>query len=64
MAKKVPAWVIRRAIKRSHRNCAAKKVFKTIAEADAFAKQFNGHQRVYPCRVCGEFHLTTVKEKK
>lgn len=49
----------RRARKRSERNCRAKKVFKTIADADAFAKQFNGHQTVYPCRVCGEYHLTT-----
>lgn len=62
--KKPQPWMIQRAIKRSRRNCAAKKVFKTIAEADAFAKQFNGHQTVYPCRVCGEYHLTTQHAKE
>ncbi len=59
MSGQPPAWVTRRAIKRSKRNCASKKVFKTIAEAEAMAKQYQ--QRIYPCRECGEYHLTTQK---
>lgn len=54
-----PSWMIERAIRRSRRNCAAKAVYRTIAEAEEFARQFNGAQTVYPCRECGEFHLTT-----
>ena len=56
-------WMRRRAVKRSIRNCMAKKVFKTVDEAAAFAKQFNGGQTVYPCRVCGDYHLTTQSKE-
>lgn len=58
--RKTQPWMIARAIKRSQRNCAAKVVYKTIADADAAAKKYN--QQVYPCRICNEFHLTSIKE--
>lgn len=60
---RTPSWIIRRAIKRSVRNCEAKKVFKAVDEAAEYAKQFKGNMTVYPCRVCGHYHLTTNKKE-
>lgn len=57
---KTPKWAIRRAIKRSIRNCMDKTVYKTIAEAEAAVKKY--HQRMYICPVCKEYHLTSNME--
>lgn len=62
MSKKTPGWIVRRAIKRSVRNCGEKRVFKTVDEAAEFVKPHHGNQLVYPCRVCGHYHITTNRQ--
>lgn len=57
---RTPSWIVRRAIKRSIQNCTAKTVYKTIAEADAASKKYN--QRLYICKVCQQYHLTSKME--
>jgi ribosomal protein S20 len=61
MAKnRTPSWVIRRAIKRSVRNCMDKTVYKTIVDAVTAAKKHG--QRLYICPICKEYHLTSKME--
>jgi hypothetical protein len=49
------------------RTCAKKKVYKTFndaaRQADMYGRQGYKEQYVYSCRICGEYHLTTVRSE-
>ncbi len=63
MAKDKKPWGARVARKNLIRKCGEKKIFKTVDEAATYAAQFKGNMRVYPCRVCGEYHMTTNRDR-
>ena len=48
--------------------CSNKKTFYTRKSARHYAKKikllFNHDQKPYKCPICGNYHLTTVKEDK
>ncbi len=62
--KKDPPWKRRQIAKRAIKNCQKKRVFKTVDEAASYSARFKGNMRVYPCRICGHYHLTTNHDEK
>lgn len=47
---------------RNRRNCEDKKAYSTIAWATVMGKRYN--QKIYKCKICNKYHLTSQKKFK